>query len=951
MELFKEKIQAALAAFQALFSDDKTRKSKERWKDYFLSETFLEVQFSGNCLRQMQDYLKKQEMVSYKELPPGFLFELVTAYGLEPLIDEHRGLIQADFMEDSFYKKELSAWWVEFGSAMRTVAEIWNAQDASWRRDRGGRSIRKWEYRLRGRAFADYIELCVKYDAGVQDWEEDYERGGPLSRGKWHYIQTGRYNQNSYGDFVRNECILLLYAYFLRTHKLPKAAYVWLWKLYELSEMKAGQQVRAYEGIRQAILMQCPSVEATADEEKMAQEQYNSWTRRLNDLERKYQYDGWAVKPNVPFEYTYALSVPEVSEQELQELQELFDSPVFHAYKYDDELLWDLDYHCAGGNATPALAATLYRVYMDSRDKSPRINTLLEHVRARMSYFERIPEYLCQVPFVYDCSTKAPDFWYYYLMMAFEGRCVEDHTPEDDFSYIEGRMIRKGRKYLSGYLEQLYHPSMEWRRRFVGSDMTGRIDKPRRMEIRLCPEQGRGGELVIEIEFHLHSIQFYWNGKVWEGQETLSFQELLQCAGAEGDEERFVLLLALTDIETSEHWVAREEIRSRLGKLPIDEFCLDFVAECLANGDSRAEKRNQYGGRFAYVYRDGEAYGCGNDVSFDDDSGDGGDYDDDIVDGKVCDGNREDVDEDNRDKYGNDYDGSEEYDDIDDEECGDDNDDSDEYDDDEAYEYDEEYDDDEYDDDDEEVDEDDDEYDEDYQDFDYNANNDDMKNGLGGQETRFAENLTGRYCARLDVSGGIVYSRYGFCGWQAIRPSKWSLWEACRGLVRYGLRSLGASEKKRVVVRGMSDLEKAQQICALLEENHQPSLIQHRTNQQWLEKCGILAGNSVVLCYGEWDSCYLEKTLITGLFTEKKSMQDAYAITKKEKNYQVGWLFQDWDAYKTLIAVGESGALWYYGNFSPPRAVSADSLAEVIANRFRLAEVTAIYLRGNHDPD
>ena len=258
MELSKEelneKIQAALGAFQALFSDDKTRKSKERWKDYFLSEMFLEVQFSGICLRQMQEYLKKQKMAPYKELPPVFLFELVTAYGLEPLIDERKGLIQADFMEDSFYRKELSAWWLEFGRAMRAAAEIWNAQDASWRRDRGGRSIRKWEYRLRGRAFADYIELCVKYDASVQDWEEDYERGGPLSRGKWHYIQTGRYNQNSYGDFVRNECILLLYAYFLRTHKLPKAAYVWLWGIYELSEMKAGQQVRDWVATPQSHL-------------------------------------------------------------------------------------------------------------------------------------------------------------------------------------------------------------------------------------------------------------------------------------------------------------------------------------------------------------------------------------------------------------------------------------------------------------------------------------------------------------------------------------------------------------------------------------------------------------------------------------------------------------------------------------------------------------------------
>lgn len=69
--------------------------------------------------------------------------------------------------------------------------------------------------------------------------------------------------------------------------------------------------------------------------------------------------------------------------------------------------------------------------------------------------------------------------------------------------------------------------------------------------------------------------------------------------------------------------------------------------------------------------------------------------------------------------------------------------------------------------------------------------------------------------------------------------------------MRYGLGSLNLSEKKRVMVKGMSDLEKAQQICALLEENHQLSMTQHRENQQWLEKCGFLAGNSVVLCYGD----------------------------------------------------------------------------------------------------
>lgn len=74
-------------------------------------------------------------------------------------------------------------------------------------------------------------------------------------------------------------------------------------------------------------------------------------------------------------------------------------------------------------------------------------------------------------------------------------------------------------------------------------------------------------------------------------------------------------------------------------------------------------------------------------------------------------------------------------------------------------------------------------------------------------------------------------------------------------------------------------------------------------------------------------------------------MEDAYAMTKKEKNYQVGWLLQSWVSYKTVIAVGESGAFWYYEKPSAFRATPADRLAEIIAKRYRLEDVTAIYVR------
>lgn len=795
-------LQAALEQLQALFADTKSRGNKAQWKNYFLSDDFLAVQFFEPFAEEMMSFLKHQSYMPYEELPPAFLLELVVAYALDPFISEQECIIDAAVLyeKDGEDNAEITQWERALANSRRIAAQIWNDQNDFWRIERGGRTIKKWEYRLRSKAFEDYIGVCSDYEAGKYEGNKWDDR--PFSRGCWCYIQTGACKKTAYGTFIRNECILRLYAYFLRTRKMPLSVCVWLYQTYDLSGIAGKSYESSYEGIRQALLSQYPSLASAAEEAQAEEEKYREWKSRLYDLEQKYKYDGWAVKPKIMHNYcTYALSKPTVTEQEQKEWQDILSDPVFCRHKYDDILLRDIEYHWLGGNATLGMAEAFYNEYLGCERKNPKITAMLEHLTAKISYFERISEYLCWEPYPYICEMNTKEFWYYYLMTAFNGRYIEtEHDPEND-SFIEAAMIRNGRKYLSAYIETIYRPSMEWRRRFVGSDKTGQIEKPRNTILKVDEDN------EIRIEYHLHYIQYFWNGTPWMGV-VLTFQELLEYAGQAGMEDRFILLLALTYIEEEEQEIARIEIAKRLKALPIDAQCIDFTAACLVHENLP--------------------------------------------------------------------------------ECF-------------------------------------------------------------PQSVYYAENMT--TCYRADIyENGIEFSRYTPMGWNLNGLKQ----EERMRLAIYGISSVQSSGriKKKIAVQGMTNLEKAEQIYALLKENNcgiaacQEAMPDEGkllpAVREFLKEGGCLAENCVMLCYGNQDSILFEKPLYTGLYGSKAEAQGEYAISSKEKNQMVGWLFLDWDWGKAVFSIGESGTFYFHKSLA--KKAQAHSLPEIIAARIRLEDVTAVYV-------
>lgn len=830
--------QAAIGEFESLFCDEKIRGNRERWKEYFLSDTFLDVQFSEEFVGQMQVFLINQEFVPYDELPPYFIYELIVAYGLESFIDVRDCLIHALFMDEEHYECDMPEKIRQMSKSMKSVAEIWNGQDEAWRIQRGGRTIRKWEYRLRSRAFEDYIQICKEYECGESEWEKDEYGEGPFARGKWCYIQEGRCKNIEYGEFIRNECILKLYDYFLRTREVSVKVCVWLYNIYDFEGMSGKSYEEKYEGIRKSLFSQYSDLEVLAKNNKDNEERKRKWFLRLYDLEKRYRYNGWAIKPIMPYYYTYALSLPVVTKQEREELKDIIAAPVFVENKFDETFIDDLENHWVGGNATLGMTEAFFDAYMqcyigdkqrlfthyaahkvcdkntaddgglvysDMYDKTGnvRIIALLEYIRARLSYYKRIPEYMCYESFRYDLSMDSADFWYYYLMKAFEGWYVETEISDDD-SYIEHNMIEDGKKYLSGYIHELYQPSLEWRRRFVGSDKFGNIEEPKRIEIVVLME------VVVTIEFHLHYIRFYLDGEPCDGR-FFSFRDLLRYAGKEGQEKRFMLLLALTYIEEWECEEAYYEIRKRLEKLPIDAFCLEFVAGCLSGGKVFSE--------------------------------------------------------------------------------------------------------------------------------------------ISSPNIIYMENLKTCYCAEI-YSSGIVIRKNTPRGWRIEDPwfSTDATDEEIRNEALYGLSHIQNKKKKikSVAVDGMSNLEKAERIIELLKESGKGVVNNFNYNKlpdyvkSFLQENLYLNNNSVTLVYGNQDSSYFEKQLNTGIYSVKDILADTYEVTRKEKSFKAGWLFQDWNLQKTILYIGESGTIWYYKSLA--KLAKAKSLVEVIAECYRLEEVTSLYI-------
>lgn len=324
---------------------------------------------------------------------------------------------------------------------------------------------------------------------------------------------------------------------------------------------------RKIQGPRQETVESVPEKKGLQSRILEREQNLGPWLEELIAIVEEYEYyDDFVIPPvRIPKDITCIREAYAEREELRERVTKLFEQPEAEQFCYENEVL---EYLISGIDCVifpRILVERLYECY--AKDVSLLVGekpqALLDYVMRLLSFYRRLPEYNCRETFSYEGASVAcvcaehPDFWEYYLAYGFG--CRHEWGEK--------------RRTLTGYIEEIYRPSLEWRKRFTGYQKTGDFIPA---ELSFSLQDGT----VIKLEFHLHYVLYYMNGELCT--RIFSFSEL--CQEAETlTTEQFFFLLGMTNIEEEERYQAKDMIRKYLAGLPLYEPTLEVIAECLAN--------------------------------------------------------------------------------------------------------------------------------------------------------------------------------------------------------------------------------------------------------------------------------------------------------------------------------------------------------------------------------
>lgn len=110
----------ALQQFKAIFMKEEKRNNRTEWRNFFISEVFLDEQYEEDFVIDMHEFLKEQEEVPFNRLPDGLVVELAIVYVLRPNWKDFY-VVTAD--ESDCYDVE------DVDVLGQLLADIWNSQE------------------------------------------------------------------------------------------------------------------------------------------------------------------------------------------------------------------------------------------------------------------------------------------------------------------------------------------------------------------------------------------------------------------------------------------------------------------------------------------------------------------------------------------------------------------------------------------------------------------------------------------------------------------------------------------------------------------------------------------------------------------------------------------------------------------------------------------------------
>lgn len=549
--------QSALMELGELLQNKRTRNKSEVWRRFFLSESFLEVQCEEAFGRELLEYLHVDEPKTLEEavwqesLPQSFLIELVIAYGMLP-------------DEDGYIHERKG------DSVQEAVRRVWN-EDLERRRYHMRldhiRTLYRPENLVRMRSFSDYLTLRSLNAQGKLAEEKSFVKLLVGGRSSCLYEQD---SQKVLLSETRSECLIPLLAYWLRQEKVPAAACRYMYQEYGLKDMEHSSNRQLYAGLKEAILQQQPDIERELYEEKGMEQLRKSWKKKLTQVLSAYHS-------------AYDKRIYEESEKLREQEQALFQGEEWEKLRDTPELLQVLHEELANRRVVPITLVRRVCALYEDRAGEEKVGKLLEGLGRARSFRRQLLEADYTKDYVYEKTTmeeidwNSRDFWEYFLTVSFGEQPVperEIYFEEMAQEWCEIPLDRQ--ESVPAYMEELYLPSMEWRKRFTGFDEElEKISNPKRMEIPFSQGQ------LLEAEFHLHYIRWFLNQEPVD-RPVLNFGNLQRLSVSLKSSWQFFYLLAVTGLEEEEQEQACTLILEQLKGLCLEPVSLPVLAEAIA---------------------------------------------------------------------------------------------------------------------------------------------------------------------------------------------------------------------------------------------------------------------------------------------------------------------------------------------------------------------------------
>ena len=604
--------KGALGRLIALLEDEKNAKKAEVFRNYFLSEDFLNEQFDDKFGKGLMQFVEEKyfnaQGIEWQSLPRPLIIELAIAYGLYP---DSFGEVNA---EGSFYNRVIA------GKLWKICSSVWDfpkentgsdelnpkdfrVQDSPELMEKlmisrisgTGRLLMRAENLVRLRSFSDYLALRMMNQRGLLTEKEKEVWERILDGGKVNHLYEKNGRKDIYPE-TRSTSLLLLYAHWVNTDDLPDCIYRYMYREYDLKNLDHSSRKAIYLPLKTAILSRFPNIEYELFDKDSTEQMIRKWYQELMQIVTDYHscYDRR--------EYGE-------TEEIRSRIEVLFQHREWEKIRYEPDLFDKMMLQIAPRKVLPETLAKKLSAFYQEDYPWPRpedVYRMQEGLAISMAFHRNLLEMDYRYPREYKNTELSAingdnrDFWEYFLMIGFGCRSFTSVTDRQSTKdYVQGNVWS-----LPAYMQTVYMPSMGWRKAFVGFDEEeNAILSPKSLEF-LLPDGRR-----FRAEFHLHIVRYFIDEapviypvltfKEWKKMEencsetsresqtetcfeTFREDQTESCPKNHRTPEQSFLLLAVTAIRDEEREEAEAVILTRLKHLPLAPATLPVLAKMLA---------------------------------------------------------------------------------------------------------------------------------------------------------------------------------------------------------------------------------------------------------------------------------------------------------------------------------------------------------------------------------